>query len=372
MKKLLVLLLLFPILVLFTTIPAFAQDSSKPQKTIILPENEIIDGNYYNAGDLIEIMGTINGDVYLIGGQIIVSGTINGDLLVAGGTVTINGNISEDVRAAGGQVYIDAQIGDDLSLVGGNLEISNKTNIGGGSQIAGGNVILSGQIEKELYAGAGNLTLTSSAAIGKDLNYAAGEDSQISTDAKIGGEKNRYGKFKYTKDMSIQKFMSATAETFTAITKLMSIVTTLALALLLILLVPKYSQKGKDMVLKSFWKSAGVGFVSVIAAPIVFIVIAITFLGLPLALLFSFAFFWFFYLGRILVMLAIGEKLVQFYRKSPSLWLSFLAGGLIYYLITPLPLIGGILKLIVVIIGGGATLITQYQVFQESKKAKII
>lgn len=357
---------------LFAATPILAQSTPKTQKTIIVSENEVVEGNYYNAGDLVEIMGTINGDVYITGGQIIVSGIINGDLLAAGGTVTVNGNVSEDVRVVGGQIYIDAQIGDDLSVVGGNIEISNKANIGGGLQTAGGNVVLSGQVGQEMYAGAGNLMLTSLASIGGDLNYAAGEDSQISDEAQIRGDQNRYGEFHYDSKMSPQKAISAVTKTFTAVTKLMSIVTTLFLALIIIFLLPRYSQKGRDSISQNFWKTMGIGFVAMVASPIIFVMIAITFLGIPLAFLFGFIIFWLMYLGRIFVMIAVGEKIVKFYKKSPALWVSFLIGMVTYYLVTPFPLIGGVLKLMTVIVGAGAALIVQHKVFQESKKAKII
>ena len=371
MKKIFVFVFLPILLTLFVN-PVLAQNNPKPQKTVIVSENEVVDGNYYNAGDLVEIMGTINGDVYVAGGQIIVSGVINGDLLAAGGTVTINGSVTEDVRVAGGQIYIDAQVGDDLSVVGGNIEISNDAFVGGGLQTAGGNIILSGQVEKEMYAGAGNLMLTSTAAIGGDLNYAAGQESKISDEAEIGGSQNRYNEFGYDSDMSPQQALSAVGKTFTAVSKLMSIVTTVTLALLIIFLMPYYTQKGKEAVIKNFWKTAGLGFVSIIAAPITFMIVAITFFGIPLAFLFGFVFFWLIYLGRIFVMIAVGEKLVQFYKKSPAPWLSFLTGAVAYYLITPLPLIGGLTKLITLIVGLGAILMIQYKVLQESKKAKII
>ena len=64
----------------------------------------VIDRDYFAAGPLVEISGTVNGDLYAAGGQVFIDGRVNGDILVAGSRVMILGQVAQNVRMAGGQV----------------------------------------------------------------------------------------------------------------------------------------------------------------------------------------------------------------------------------------------------------------------------
>src|SRR3989344_7228032 len=72
-----------------TTSIAYAQDLQRPdfrqEEIVTLAKDEVIDRDFFGAGQVVEINGTVNGDVYAAGGEVTVSGVVNGDVLVAGG-----------------------------------------------------------------------------------------------------------------------------------------------------------------------------------------------------------------------------------------------------------------------------------------------
>src|SRR3989344_6092573 len=100
----------------------------EPKKITVLAPDEVVNKDYFAAGEIVEISGTVNGDVYAAGGQVYVDGVVNGDLLVAGGTVTISGEVTQNVRAAGGQITVTGNIGRNTTIAGGNIELTNTAN----------------------------------------------------------------------------------------------------------------------------------------------------------------------------------------------------------------------------------------------------
>jgi hypothetical protein len=61
---------------------------------------QVVDRDYFAAGPLVEMSGTINGDLYAAGGQVLVDGQVNGDVLVAGGRVLLSGAVVQSIRVA--------------------------------------------------------------------------------------------------------------------------------------------------------------------------------------------------------------------------------------------------------------------------------
>ena len=78
---------------------------------------------------------TFQGDLVVFGGNVTVeeNADLNGNLVVFGGTVTSNGNINGDVVIVGGQVSLDTQahVTGDVVTVGGQLQKADGAKIDG-------------------------------------------------------------------------------------------------------------------------------------------------------------------------------------------------------------------------------------------------
>jgi hypothetical protein len=86
--------------------------------------NGTVNGDIVAAGGNIDLNGTVTGDVLAAGGRINVTGGVKGDVRAAGGQITIAGNTTEDVLVAGGQVSVNGSVGQDLIASSGQLTVS--------------------------------------------------------------------------------------------------------------------------------------------------------------------------------------------------------------------------------------------------------
>src|SRR3990170_1195991 len=204
LKKLFGILIAFLILPLITT-GVYAAKNLQRSETVLVPKGEVVEGDYFAAGERVTIAGTVNGDAYVAGGNVIVEGEINGDLIAAGGTVNVRGKVAQDVRIAGGQVAVSGDVGGNVTLVGGSLEVSDFAKIAGSLVSAGGNLSVFAPIGKgatigvgaatfgntvngDVTAGVGELTLTPNAKVAGHLNYWSENDAQIQQGAEISGK----------------------------------------------------------------------------------------------------------------------------------------------------------------------------------------
>jgi cytoskeletal protein CcmA (bactofilin family) len=367
MKKLLAVIF-FLTLPLFVAAPALAKNQMFSQKVVTLPAGETVDTNYFAAGEIVEIDGIVNGDAYVAGGQVNVSGTINGDLLVAGGTVNISGTISQDVRVAGGQVSLNGKVGGNVTAAAGNLDITEQAQVGKGLVLASGNARINSQVGADIFAG-GNLRLSSQANIDGDVFYWSQEEISLDPSAKVGGEISKQ-QIK-TQDLDLaqaDKGFKSAMKGLAVFAKLTSVTTTLILGALLLYFFPNHAQKAASVVSEKTLKSLGTGFIALILLPVVALALFMTIVGIPLALLFIALAFFYVFLARIYIMVTFGNKALKLAgTKQAKIGWVFLLGLTIYYLLTFLPIIGGLIKFFIMPIAVGAALLNDVHAYQGRK-----
>lgn len=79
----------------------------------------VIGGNAMIAED-----AAVNGDIALVGGNLTIDGDVNGDVALIGGNLTISGTIDGDIVIVGGQALLaeTAVVNGDIATIGGNLD----------------------------------------------------------------------------------------------------------------------------------------------------------------------------------------------------------------------------------------------------------
>jgi cytoskeletal protein CcmA (bactofilin family) len=383
------LIFFFGLPVLLFTLPTFAtqeqkEEDSKAGKLVTVPSGRVINKDYFAFGEKVEISGTINGDVYAAGGQILIDGTINGDLLAAGGKISISGNISQDARILAGQIIIDGKIGRNLTASGGNIELTDSATVGGGVVAGGGSIILAAPIGKEAMIAAGNLTvsdkisgnleafvgslrLTSKAVINGDLTYWSDSPASIDENAKIAGNVTH----KTPPKPSPEKMLGIFTGLYLFAT-LISFVSTLIIGLLLIYFYPKYNRNIVSTLRKRPWASLGIGFVTLVVAPIALILIFSTVVGIPLALILLASYLITLYLARIYAIFCAGIYVFERLGKTIHEGWAFVIGLIIYFVITLIPIIGGIITFFVLLFGLGSAVLTKIELYQTLRRQDII
>ena len=107
------------------------------------------------------------------------------------------------------------------------------------------------------------------------------------------------------------------------------------------------------------------GFLVLILAPIVVIILLITTIGAPLALVTLALWLIFLYMGKVTAAMLIGYKIVKVSPKSSfaRLFGGFSLGALIYSLIGMVPVVGWVINLIFVLIALGSMALYELEVF---------
>jgi len=389
MKKFLILLASLSLLFLASAASANNNDKndSENQNVVTLPVGEVVNKDYFATGSSVEISGTVNGDVYAFGGQVLVDGIVNGDLIAAGGIVNISGNIAQDARVGGGQVTISGKIGRNLTVGGGNVDITSSATIAGGVVAGGGNVSLAAPVGKAAKIGAGNLMvsntiagdleaavgvmrLTSKAVIGGNLTYWSDQKASIDKSAKITG--------KVTQKKPAEVAKPAPKKILGIVTgvnlffKIVSLVSTFVLGLLLIAFFPRYNRAVVYTLRKRPWVSLGIGLLALILTPIVFVILLITVVGIPLAFILLALYLILMFLARLFVIFWAGAVIFERTgRKVHEVW-ALVVGLIVYYVITLIPIIGGLATFFVSLFGLGAAVLTKKEFYLAARKKELL
>jgi hypothetical protein len=125
---------------------------------VTVPADESWDGDLYLLGGRVTVAGSVDGDLTVLGGQVDVSGTVTGDVLVAGGNVSIAGDVGGDARIAGGQINLGGTVKEDVAVTGGQVTVPAGGEIGGDLIVAGGQVTMSGSVGGSVEGSAGDYT----------------------------------------------------------------------------------------------------------------------------------------------------------------------------------------------------------------------
>jgi hypothetical protein len=90
------------------------------------------------------------------GGQVIVAGTVTGDALVGAGSTTISGEVGGDLRAGAGQARIEGRVGEDATLGVGQATVTSEAEIGGDLIFGAGRMQMDGTVEGSVLGSTGN------------------------------------------------------------------------------------------------------------------------------------------------------------------------------------------------------------------------
>jgi len=383
------LLILVPVLLLLLLAPvAIVVGESKDETKIsALPAGEVVNKDYFASGDVVEVSGTVNGDVYAFGGQVLVDGKVKGDLITAGGTVTVSGDISQDLRAGGGQITISGQIGRNVTIGGGNVEFTSDANvrgsilagagnitlaspIGSNVKVGAGNLTISNKVNGDVEAGVGSLRLTSKAQIKGDVTYWSDRNASIDENALILGELTKKAT-PVTPKPPIDEIFGGFAA-FNIFAALVGFVSTFILGLILIKLAPNFMKTATSTLGSKPWVSLGIGLLTLILTPIVSIILFVTVVGLPLGLILVPIYLICIYIARIFVIYWVGIMIFnRTGRKLHEVW-AFVLGLAIYYILTLVPVIGGIVTFLTVVFGLGTALVAKRYVYLAARSKNIL
>ncbi|WP_339105377.1 polymer-forming cytoskeletal protein [Haloterrigena salinisoli] len=322
------------------TVPmTVAAQADRTGGTVVVEEGETVDSLEAFGGTVI-VEGTVTGDVSGVAGDVRIEGDVGGDLEVAAGSVTIAGTVEGDVEAAGGSVTIT-----EAGVVGGT------TSIGAGT------VVVDGTLEGDAEIGAETIQLGEDASIAGDLRY--GGDLQGNTDAVAGD---------IEQDSSVGVDLAPTIQPIASwLFAAYALALNLVLGAALLALFPRFSDGVADRVSSAPGRSGLAGLGVLVGVPILLIALAITVVGIPFSIVGAFAFVLVVWLGIVYGRFAVGAWLLSLVGVG-NRWLALVVGLVIGAALGLIPIVGGVLDLLVLLLGIGALAVGLYSHWRTARK----
>ncbi|GAB4388493.1 MAG: hypothetical protein Kow0025_08100 [Thermodesulfovibrionales bacterium] len=335
---------------------------------IRLAPEEVVEGDYFAAGETVEVLGEVRGDVVAIGGTVVVAGRVDGDLILSGGsievtgqaggdarllagTATISGSVGGNVSAAGGTVRLAAssQTGGDISAAAGHVSLAGTA--GGSARVLAGDLVVSGRIGGDLSAAVGEARFVSGARVAGDFAYWSKREVDMEPGAGVGGSVIRR--------RPPTEFLSPGLAVYWiagSLCKLASFVSTLILGLVFIWLFPGLSAGAAGAVRRRPLSALGLGLIYTAAVPGVAIILFLTVVGIPLGIMLLALYLVSLYLSRIFVVLWAGKAVLKTPEKGGRPGCAFVLGLAVYFALTLVPVLGGLISIFVILLGAGAAI----------------
>lgn len=340
--------------------------------------DETVNDDLYITGQTIVIEGTVNGDVYAAGKTVTVKGTINGDLIAVGQTVLVEGTVKQHVRVAGQTVQLlSATVGSGLSAAGQTVTMDSATSIDGGVQVAGQSVQLDGKVARGVMAGGETVAINGS--VGRDIHaavttlsfggkatvdgrvmYRSGNDARIASGAHIqGGTSRQAPPVRSRRDDQSGRIVFGLAWL------LASFVT----GALIIRLLPGPVAAAASTATRKPLQAVGLGLVALIVALPAVVLLGITIVGLPLALMLLVAFFVSLYLSHLVAALALGQWLVKMGAMHQSPYFALIIGLVVLAIVGLVPLLGGVVGFAALLLGLGTIVMAKSHYLETTRSS---
>lgn len=332
-------------------------------RDVRLDAGQTANGFFIRAGQAITIDGTVNGDVIVAGSSVAIDGTVNGNVYAAAQSITVRGTVTGNLHAAGSTVELDGNVHGSTYLAGATVRTAKAASVDGGAMAAGSNVVLDGKIGKQLYAAGsaislnnsvgGNTTLAGTqitldrdAAITGNLTYYSANSAQIDNDTKISGnishQQPRARKHGFSFGAALARAIYLTVAWF-------------LLGLVLLALWPRTIVEVAALVQRRPLRSVLLGLAVLVGVPLAALIIAISFVGIPLAIALGLVYIVALMLADSFVALWFGRLILSYHGDSLPHNLGALALGLVILeLVQLLPYVGGLIGAVAFLFGLGA------------------
>jgi len=226
---------------------------------------------------------TVTDDLTVASGDVLVRGTVEGDVTAMAGSVEITGEVTDDVTASAGSVTIDGRVGGSVEAAAGSVDVGPDAAVDGDLRAAAGTVSVAGDVGGDV-SGSETVRLEDGATVDGDVSY--GETLDRADGATVGGAvvQDSGANWQFSvlglHDLVEQEYGFVPSVLVGFVTGLVG----LAVGALLLVLFPEFSAELVETVTTEPVRASAAGVATAVAVPAVLIALALTFIGIPLAL----------------------------------------------------------------------------------------
>jgi len=372
LTKIVILLFLFTIVLISSAFRFCEATQFKRVESFFFPDTAIIDDDLFINGGNIKLDGVIEGDLIAACGSLVQSGLILGSLNAVAQDMDVLGEVKGSVRGFAQNINVNGKLSRNLLAFGYTVDVKPGAQIerdvtvfcakltmhgtvGGDLKGTAGELVISGTVNGNVKIKSDRITLMPTAKIVGNLRYTSEKEAKIESGAQIIGETV------WTPKEIIKKEPSSIFTGKSLISELIFLLALMITGVVLTILCKKNAYQAKLAVGDSFLKSMGLGFVFVICIPIGVLILAVTVIGLPIAIITLFAYLVFIYIAKIPVATFVGEKTFKIFGKKgePSPIWSMLLGLVVLTTLLNIPYLEWPIYFVVLFTGFGAMITSQ-------------
>jgi len=332
-------------------------------------ESETISETLVCTGDIVTVDGTIDGDLVVAAERFTLRGTVTGNLYVFASEVEIGGIVEGTVIGVGERVGLDARVGGAVVVAGDRVTVMDEARLGRDVTIFGEGVRIAGKAARDVtFAGD---WIEVRAEIARDLHVLSADRVQLLDSARVGRDVRarlvgRYAEVEQATgsivvgEVTVSKaslihdhYLAHYKETSFYLMVLVGAAGAFLFGLLIYLLDPRFFEADPPDA-RGFVRSLGIGFAVILSGPVAIILIGLTVIGIPIAVLGSFFLISSVYTSYVIVAGLIGRSVLA--PSGPGLGSfapSLLVGVLILSVIAALPFVGIAVRILAVLFGLG-------------------
>ena len=349
-------------LVIFTLILtgfALAADCTGAEEIHVI-KSDTLYHDLFAAARTVDIFGPALGDIYIACERADFEAPISDDLFAACRELTIKGPVGDNAVGFAQNIYVDSEIKGDLFAYCGKLRLTENAHIHGNLHLGAGEFFLDGAtIDGNIDGGAGDAFLNGKVG-GKvcldagwvrfDSLYAAAGGTNLTLRTALDEKSTKFA------PADLKVTIKAHRHFYQKVYFYWLLLSFLVVGILLISFCKGFSKDYLTYSQSSIWKHLGVGFLILVATPVVALILIILLVTIPLGIILAAGYMIVLYFSYIFTALFLGNWIIRQIKKngvSPLFW-SLSAGILCVLLLDKIPFIGWLLELAAVCFGMGS------------------
>jgi hypothetical protein len=351
------------------------------EETVRVAAGETHQGTLAVSCESLEIDGVVVGDVWAFCERVSIRGEVDGSALLLGRELEVQGQVAGGIVAAGEQVRLEGSVGRSAYLAGERVSVGPRARVARDAFLGGERVRVEGEVARDLAAGGERVELEGE--VGRDLE-AWSERVGVLAGARVGGDLRAHLPEREALDVAAGAVVAGATDVevleghrhtmwsryrdghFYAWLAL-GFAASFLIGMLLHALAPGLFA-GRLVTGRDFFVSLGLGFAVLVLAPIALVLLALTVVGIPAALIGLAAWGVALYLGGVVVAALIGRSLVKPRGDGArDFGVALLVGLAVVVVVKSLPFVGRPAGWVIALVGVGLLAAQAHAAWQRSR-----
>ena len=334
-----------------------------------LSRDQTINGSLFVGANTVLIDGTVHGDLFCAGQKVTITGTVDGDVICGGQTVEVTGAVGGNIRAAAQSLTIGSAVKRNVMVAGATIELSKTASVAGellfaGQTLTDDGVIkggitgvsqdttVNGPVTGDISLDSDTVAIGTSARVRGNVTYTSDTKATVATSASISGAITQK-KPETTESKTAPPPPASTPWPANAVP---GILFYLIVTFIILKLFPVGTTLITDRMTSSVIPTAITGLVTLVVVPLIVIVLAVTVVGIPFALLLALLYIVAILVCRIYAGILVGWYILDSFhsKRVKSVYWQMLIGVPILWFMFKAPFVGGFVGFLAVIWGLGA------------------